>query len=99
MGKFYADDVPRKRKSVAFTENPLDFNPIGLVARPKPGTKNGGLIIWLDANKKAVFRWDQDLDHSPHYHIENDPVYIGKHFEPGVHEVPEPYASIYFGGV
>jgi hypothetical protein len=43
-----------------------------------------------------VFRWDQNPNYpnGPHYHISGLP---GAHFYAG-DAVPEPYATIYFGG-
>lgn len=70
-----------------------------LVPDVHPGSKNGKVITWAAPNSKiAIFRWDENLNYpnGPHYHIET-PEYSGVHFYPG-DEIPEPYASLYFGG-
>ena len=88
--------IPQKNDNkVVFPENPMDFNPMGLVPVLREGSKNGIIITWMDPiSNKMVFRWDENLnkDDGPHYHING----IDFHFEPEVHLVPEPYASIYF---
>ena len=78
---------------VIFPVNPDDFHPMGLLKVPRPGTKNGVLISWMDpVTGIEVFRWDENLNYSngPHYHI-----YGTDHYAPG-RIVPEPYSSIYF---
>lgn len=86
--------VPKRSdNSVFFPANPNDFNPVGLVKVPRPGTKNGRLISWMDPlTNIEVFRWDENLNYpnGPHYHI-----YGRGHFYAG-DRVPEPFASIYF---
>jgi len=79
---------------VIFPLDPMDFNPAGLVMTPRPGTKNGAIISWMDPlTNTEVFRWDENPNYSngPHYHI-----YGSGHYKPGIDVVPEPYASIYF---
>ena len=78
---------------IVFTTDPNDFNPVGLIKIPRPGTKNGMFISWMDPiTKKEVFRWDENPNYfnGPHYHIYGD-----GHYYPGS-IVPEPYATIYF---
>ena len=79
-----------------FPTNPHDFKPLGLTKVEHEGSKNGQVICWM-SGKTTVFRWDQDLNNSPHYHI----LTFGYgdmdlHFFPG-DAVPEPLNSIYFG--
>lgn len=79
---------------VFFPANPDMFNPMGLVKVPRPGTKNGRIISWMDSpSKTEVFRWDENLNYpnGSHYHIRGT-----GHYYPGA-KVPEPYATIYFG--
>lgn len=82
-----------ENRDVIFPVNPDDFHPMGLLKVPRPGTKNGVLISWMDpVTGIEVFRWDENLNYSngPHYHI-----YGTDHYAPG-RIVPEPYSSIYF---
>ena len=84
---------------VIFPLNPNDFNPAGLVKKPRDGTINGALISWMDPlTNTEVFRWDENPNYpnGPHYHI-NNPIYrkAKVHFYPA-DVVPEPYATIYF---
>ena len=88
-------DTPKKSdEPVIFPVDPHAFNPNGLIKVPRTGTKNGALISWMDPlTKTEVFRWDEhpNYPNGSHYHV------IGTgHFIPGVDEVPEPFATIYF---
>ncbi|MBQ8183746.1 MAG: RHS repeat-associated core domain-containing protein, partial [Clostridia bacterium] len=88
-------DTPKKSdEPVIFPVDPHAFNPNGLIKVPRTGTKNGALISWMDPlTKTEVFRWDENPNYpnGSHYHV------IGTgHFIPGVDEVPEPFATIYF---
>lgn len=61
-------------------------------------TPNNGLIIKWQSGKNEVFEWDENpygsAGNGAHYHIRS----LGDtHFYAG-EAVPEPYATIYFGG-
>ena len=86
---------PPIKNPVCFTQDPNDFNPIGLQKIPRDGTKNGSFVSWMDPNTKTeVFRWDENPNYAngPHYHI-----YGTGHYYANM-PVPEPFASIYFPG-
>ncbi len=88
-------DKKETQQGIIFPVDPLEFNPVGLVRVVRDGTKNGMLISWMDMETKTeVFRWDENTNYSngSHYHVASDE----KHYIPGIDEVPEPYASIYF---
>ena len=81
-------------KPVVFPVDPNAFNPLGLLKVPRPGTKNGRIISWMEPlTNIEVFRWDENLNkpNGPHYHIRG----VEKHFYPG-DTVLEPFATIYF---
>ena len=81
-----------------FTVNPYDFNPSGLIMTEYHGTRNGKVIKWEDPTTgKAIFEWNEDLDHGPHYHILFNGKHTGDHILPNS-PVPEPWNTIYFGG-
>ena len=95
-------DKPKEDEDdkVYFPLDPSEFNPNGLAKNVEAGTFNGSFIFWKSGGK-TVFRWDENSNRpdGPHYHI---PDLVGPngehiHFYPGA-EVPEPYATIYFGG-
>ena len=83
-------DIP-----ITFPQNPLDFHPRGLIPSWKSGTKNGCFILWKNQKGEVVFRWDENLryDNGSHYHIYGEGHYYAGDL------VPEPYATIYFGGL
>ena len=82
-----------------FTVNPYDFKPNGLVMTEYAGTGNGKIIKWSDpTTHAAVFEWDEDLNYGPHYHILINGKHDGTHIPPGT-EVPDPWKSLYFGGI
>ena len=96
-----ATGINIERKEVYFPENPYDFNPKGLVPM-EIQTPQGLKIKWMKNNGKTeVFRWDQDVKHSPHYHIWaitstwSGPKRLALHYRPGM-IIPEPWASVYF---
>ncbi len=85
-------------KDVRFPVDPYSFNPRGLQRQAYP-TRNGTILKWEDANKVAIFEWDEDLNHTSHYHVML-PEWGSQHKE-GIHyyagsKVPEPWASLYF---
>ncbi len=91
------------KKSAYFPENPNDFQPIGLVPG-YGGTKNGKIIFWNSPiTNHTVFTWHENSNYNngSHYYINDidkgSPNKEHTHFYPG-ELVPEPYASIYFGG-
>ena len=93
------EETDEQSAKIVFPSDPSLFLPLGLVPDVHPGSKNGKVITWAAPNSKiAIFRWDENLNYpnGPHYHIET-PEYSGVHFYPG-DEIPEPYASLYFGG-
>lgn len=85
------------KKDIRFPANPDDFNPRGLQKCPYPGTKNGRVTKWK-LGEETIFEWDENTKHSdgPHYHIGDDHK-DAMHYYTN-YEVPEPYASLYFGG-
>ena len=99
------DLAPTKRKTITyFPVNPYDFKPKGLVrttyVEPGSGT-NGGIIKWeIPGTTKAIFEWDEDYIHGPHYHamlVEWDNQHNRIHY-PICSPVPEPWNTTYFGG-
>ena len=91
------ESVESKKAPVLFPENPLFFNPIGLILVQKPGTKNGRVYYWKDPiTNVAIFRWDENINRSngPHYHILDIANYNIHYYAKDL--VPEPYATIYF---
>ena len=82
-----------------FPEDPYQFNPKGLLMNEYLGSDNGRIIKWKDPiTGIAVFEWDEDFNHGPHYHvmkIEWDGKHIGPHLHAG-DKVPEPWATMYF---
>ena len=96
-----AVDEPPKDQAY-FTLNPYDFNPNLLIRIEYFGTKNGMVIKWFDPSTGSlIFEWNEDLKNGSHYHAML-PIDHGKHngihYLPGM-EVPEPWNTIYFGGV
>lgn len=95
----------RSEKTITyFPVNPYDFKPKGLVrttyVEPGSGT-NGGIIKWeIPGTTKAIFEWDEDYIHGPHYHamlVEWDNQHNRIHY-PICSPVPEPWNTTYFGG-
>ncbi len=82
------------KRPVIFPLDPNDFMPMGLKKVVRQGTKNGMLISWMDPyTNTEVFRWDENPNYAngAHYHI-----FGHGHYIPGVSQVPEPLATIYF---
>ena len=89
----YVQTYKTPEQPIVFPADPNDFSPVGLIRVPRPGTKNGMIISWMDPlTNTEVFRWDENPNYSngPHYHIHGT-----GHYYPGM-IVPEPYATIYF---
>ena len=93
-----------KEKKVTFPSNPCNFKPKGLVVTDFEGTGNGRIIKWsYPGFKDSVFEWHEDYAYGSHYHItEVSKNWPGSrktapHYKAG-DVIPEPYASIYFGG-
>ena len=88
----------KKDNQIVFPENPLDFNPKGLISKYEKGTKNGGFWYWKTLSGIVVFRWDEDIKNGSHYHIlplkKGDDGYQA-HYWP-LTSVPEPFATIFF---
>jgi hypothetical protein len=87
-------------KPVVFTPDPDDFRPVGLTVMNISGD-NGLILLWgINATKyQAIFEYNEDLKHLPHYHVY--PLGVRAHNHLPIHYplgsfVPEPYASIYF---
>ena len=97
--------IPKKQK--VFPENPLEFNPTGLIPTTYVETgsgKNGGIIKWeIPGTTMAIFEWDEGMNEvgGSHYHVML-PAANNKHLEGGHYKagelVPEPWNSMYFGG-
>ena len=99
-----AKELEKENKSnhTTFPSNPYDFNPKGLKRETYIGKDNGMHFKWFDPiNGEEIFRWDEDFEHGPHYHIKAiTDAWPGKrkgapHYKAG-ELVPEPYASWYF---
>jgi RHS repeat-associated protein len=88
-------DTHNTNSPVYFPENPADFHPNGLLPVVREGTYNGPIITWM-LDDQIVFRYDSNISkkNGSHYHI-NDIGFV--HFYSG-DKIPEPYATIYFGG-
>jgi len=86
------------KNQIIFPVNPLAFNPRGLRMDPRPTPNNGMVINWFDSNGTLIFRWDEDIANSPHYHVvplsPGDTGYEPHHWP--LTAVPEPFATIYF---
>ena len=96
------EDDEKDKKSVLFPENPMDFQPMGLLRR---SYNNGETIKWeVPGTKYAIFEWNMRenknaTEPKPHYHVmtiydknkHNDKI----HYFPG-QKVPEPWATTYF---
>lgn len=85
-----------------FPVDPYQFTPHGLVRYEYPGSDNGRIIQWRDPVLSVnIFEWDEDFKWGSHYHA-MDAQWGGKHggthYFPGT-PVPEPWNSLYFGGV
>ena len=98
------EDDEEDKKSVRFPENPMDFQPMGLL---RSSYNNGETIKWeVPGTKYAIFEWNMRenknaTEPNPHYHVMTKDMknqhLDGRHFFPG-EEVPEPWATIYFPG-
>ena len=98
------EDDEKDKKSVLFPENPMDFQPMGLLRR---SYNNGETIKWeVPGTKYAIFEWNMRenknaTEPKPHYHVMTKDMknqhLDGRHFFPG-EAVPEPWATIYFPG-
>ena len=82
----------KEQEPVLFPEDPADFHPRGLLIGTWQTPDNGLVIKWIERPKREVFEWNEDLNHSSHYHIRE---LGGDHYQPGT-PIPEPYATIYF---
>ena len=86
------------KKKIVFPILPSEFCPQGLKSVSRGQTKNGLIITWMDpVTNIAVFSWHENTSfpNGPHYHINGLPQ---MHFY-AEEEVPEPWASLYFGGI
>ena len=66
------------------------------------GGKNGGIIKWeIPDTGIAIFEWDEDFKHGPHYHVmlpEQKNYHNGEHYRPG-YKIPEPWNTAFFGSI
>ena len=80
------------QRNVYFPYNTYDFDSKYLIRGESSSTGNGR-EMWLNEDRITIFRWDEDLRWSRHYHTRNDN--FSCHFHAG-DQVPENLVNLYF---